>query len=227
MSGTDSSDTSNDGSIESDSGTGTGAGGEAGGSAGAGSGPAGTGWDAAENLADLTTYKEAGLQWWYNWQLQPSVESIVEFVPMVKFGTDVAGLKDAMGQWPAGVQYVLSFNERVLCSLIVAEVIVGSCGSAERSIADMETLVGGTSMAAAEAAQKHREAVEILGGNYKFSTPGVSRGGFDWMDVSQQAVYQKGGDDPDTSSAMDRCLRGTRGLSLRLCRLPLLRDRCQ
>lgn len=48
----------------------------------------------------------------------------------------------------------------------------------------MDPAVGGTAMSAADAAQKHSEAVEILGGNYKISTPGVSRGGFDWMDVS-------------------------------------------
>lgn len=83
-----------------------------GGTAGSGGGPAGTGWDTVYNSADLTTYKAAGLQWWYNWQLQPTVESIVEFVPMIKFGTDVAGLTSAMGQWPAGTQYVFSFNER-------------------------------------------------------------------------------------------------------------------
>lgn len=35
----------------------------------------------------------------------------------------------------------------------------------------------------AEAAELHNQVVETLGGNYKISTPGVTRGGEVWMDV--------------------------------------------
>ena len=84
------------------------------GTAGAGSGPIGIGWDSEFNKADLTTYKAAGLQWWYNWKLAPSegVESIVEFVPMVWGKANVPELAGAMASWTDDIKYVLSFNER-------------------------------------------------------------------------------------------------------------------
>lgn len=44
--------------------------------------------------------------------------------------------------------------------------------------------VGGSAMTHAETAQLHNQIVETLGGKYKISTPGVSRGNFAWMDVS-------------------------------------------
>lgn len=93
------------------------------GSAGTGSGPIGIGWDSEFNKADLTTYKAAGLQWWYNWQLQPSegVESIVEFVPMVWGKANVPELAGALASWTDDIQYVLSFNERTSLSFWLSE----------------------------------------------------------------------------------------------------------
>lgn len=109
--------------------------GSGGGGAGGGSGPIGTGWDTVYNPADLSTYAAAGLQWWYNWQLQPTVESIVEYVPMVKGTENVPELAGAMANWPSGTQYVLSFNERKLVpvtrKVVIADARSGSgarCG---------------------------------------------------------------------------------------------------
>lgn len=39
-------------------------------------------------------------------------------------------------------------------------------------------------MTEVESAGLHNQIVETLGGKYKISTPGISRGNFKWMDVS-------------------------------------------
>jgi hypothetical protein len=79
---------------------------------GAGSGPVGVGWDPDYNKADMSTYIDAGLQWWTNWK--PSAPSYpgIEYVPMVHNKESVGELKAAMQTWPSGTKYVLSFNER-------------------------------------------------------------------------------------------------------------------
>jgi len=81
-------------------------------SSGAGSGPVGTGWDKTKNLGSISSYVDAGLQWWTNWSPQAEEYPAIEFVPMVWGNGSVPELKGAMGGWPAGTKYVLSFNER-------------------------------------------------------------------------------------------------------------------
>lgn len=78
----------------------------------AGSGSIGVGWDAAFNKADMSTYIDAGLQWWTNWQPSAPNYPGIEFVPMVHNKDSVGQLKAAMATWPAGTKHVLSFNER-------------------------------------------------------------------------------------------------------------------
>lgn len=54
--------------------------------------------------------------------------------------------------------------------------------------ADQPPKVGGTAMTEADSAKLHNQVVETLGGKYKISTPGVSRGNFAWMDVSRPSL---------------------------------------
>jgi len=82
------------------------------GSGAAGSGPVGTGWDKEKNPGSIASYVDAGLQWWTNWSPQAEDYPAIEFVPMVWGNGSVPELKGAMGGWPAGTKYVLSFNER-------------------------------------------------------------------------------------------------------------------
>lgn len=81
--------------------------------ASAGSGPVGIGWDPLKNTGSMQTYVDAGLQWYTNWSPKPNAaDYAVEFVPMVWGSGSVPEVKAAMGSWPTGTKYVLSFNER-------------------------------------------------------------------------------------------------------------------
>jgi hypothetical protein len=82
------------------------------GNAAAGSGPVGTGWDPAKNKASISSYVDAGLQWFTNWSPSSKEYPAIEFVPMVWGSGSVPDLKAAMGGWPSSTKYVLSFNER-------------------------------------------------------------------------------------------------------------------
>jgi len=59
----------------------------------------------------MQTYIDAGLQWYTNWSPK-AADYAVEFVPMVWGSGSVPEVKAAMGSWPSGTKYVLSFNER-------------------------------------------------------------------------------------------------------------------
>ena len=82
------------------------------GSGAAGSGPVGIGWDNAKNPGAISSYVDAGLQWWTNWLPQADEYPAIEYVPMVWGSGSVPQLKTAMEGWPSGTKYVLSFNER-------------------------------------------------------------------------------------------------------------------
>jgi len=82
------------------------------GGAAAGSGPVGLGWDPAKNPASISSYVDAGLQWFTNWLPSAADYPAIEYVPMVWGSGSVPQLKEAMGGWPAGTTHVLSFNER-------------------------------------------------------------------------------------------------------------------
>lgn len=71
-----------------------------------------------------------------------------------------------------------------------------------------------------ETAELHNQIVETLGGKYKISTPGVSRGNFEWMDVSHL---------PRLPRIYNLCfvglasgLRASGRMRVRFCRVPLL-----
>ncbi len=83
-----------------------------GGSAG---GPVGLGWNGQSGTKVNTFANAPGskLSWYYDWALTPtSGVSGLEFVPQVWGSGSVAGVAGAAKSWPAGVDYVLSFNER-------------------------------------------------------------------------------------------------------------------
>ena len=82
------------------------------GSGAAGSGPVGIGWDNAKNPGAISSYVDAGLQWWTNWLPQADEYPAIEYVPMVWGSGSVPQLKTAMEGWPSSTKYVLSFNER-------------------------------------------------------------------------------------------------------------------
>ena len=74
----------------------------------------GTGWDISKNKADLSTWIDNGLQWFYQWTLEPTFKDVkAEFIPMVWGPDHVPKVKDAMSKWPENVKHVLSFNERM------------------------------------------------------------------------------------------------------------------
>jgi hypothetical protein len=58
-------------------------------------------------------------------------------------------------------------------------------------IADMDSSVGGSNIAAAKAATLHQEWVTNLGGQYLIGSPAVARGSKKWMDVSLTGILQE------------------------------------
>lgn len=82
-------------------------------SGGKGDSAVGTGWDVAQNSADLSTYVANGLGWYYEWKLVSKwSDSGAEFVPMVWGPDDVPKVQEAKGKWAPSTKHVLSFNER-------------------------------------------------------------------------------------------------------------------
>lgn len=73
----------------------------------------GVGWDIKQNKADLSTWVDNGLQWFYQWSLQPTVKDVkAEFIPMFWGPADPPKAQEAMAQWPENTKHVFSFNER-------------------------------------------------------------------------------------------------------------------
>lgn len=102
---------------------------------------AGVGWDVEQNDADLSTWIDGGLKWWYEWKLEPTFKNVdIEFVPQAWGPDDAPKVKDFMGTWPEGTEHVFSFNERgsnnafravaCLCQLTIQPISrMGSLGS--------------------------------------------------------------------------------------------------
>ena len=80
-------------------------------------GAVGLGWndESGTNIESFLSVPGSKLSWYYNWALTPtSSASGLEFIPQVWGSGSIAGLKAAKPSWPAGTEYVMSFNEREL-----------------------------------------------------------------------------------------------------------------